>query len=230
MTKKTAVVLVIDDDTPIRRSLRAGFELNGFIVREANTGASAIDAATGKPPDLIVLDLGLPDMDGAEIVKSLRSWSNVPLIVLSVRSNEIEKVRLLELGADDYMVKPFGMPELLARARATMRRHLQASPAKSVIDLGALTIEPSSGTVSMDGKKIKLTQKELRAIRVLAQYGGNVVTHKHLLREIWGPTHLDDTHYLRILVRRLREKLEVDPKQPRILITELGIGYRLALS
>ncbi len=230
MTDKTRAVLIIDDETPIRRSLRAGFELNGFVVHEADTGAAGIDAATRKPPDLIVLDLGLPDMDGAEIVKTLRSWSSVPLIVLSVRSNEVEKVRLLELGADDYVVKPFGMPELLARARATMRRHLRGAVTKSVIDLGMLTIEPAAGTVSVDGKKIKLTQKELRALRVLAQFGGNVVTHRQLLKEVWGPTHLDDTHYLRILVRRLREKIEVDPKQPRILITELGIGYRLALS
>lgn len=228
MSNDSPVVLVVDDEVQIRRFLRAGFELDGFVVEEADNGANAIRKATLTPPDLIIVDLGLPDMDGSEIVQRLRSWSSVPLIVLSVRSSEVEKVRLLQLGADDYVVKPFGMAELLARARAALRRRVTTPAGEPVIKAGRLTIDFAARLVAVDGERVPLTPKEYRLLQVLAQHAGNVVTHQHLLKEVWGSSHLDDVHYLRIVVRKLRQKIEADATKPQILLTELGIGYRLA--
>ena len=227
MNEVPASVLVVDDEVQIRRFLRTGFELDGFQVQEAETGADALRAATLKPSDLVILDLGLPDMDGADVLERLRSWSSVPLIVLSVRGSEDEKVRLLELGADDYVVKPFGMAELLARAHSAMRRQLRAGPGEPVIKFGPLAIDFAARAVSISDQRLTLTPKEYRLLQLLAQHSGNVVTHQFLLREIWGNEHVDDTHYLRIFVRKLRRKIEADPTQPRILLTELGVGYRL---
>jgi two-component system KDP operon response regulator KdpE len=229
MSRPALIVLVIDDEVQIRRFLRAGFELEAFTVLEAATGNEGIRAATLKPVDLVIVDLELPDMDGAEIVERLRSWSKVPIIVLSVRSSEDEKVRLLELGADDYVVKPFGMAELLARARAALRRQVPGQRGDPVVRAGALTIDLAARTVSIDGRPVSLSPKEYRLLQVLAQHAGNVVTHLHLLREVWGNAHSDDAHYLRIFVRKLRQKIEKDPTQPRILTTELGVGYRLSV-
>lgn len=220
--------LVVDDEVQIRRFLRAGFELDEFTVHEAATGAEGLRIATLKLVDLIILDLGLPDMDGADIVQRLRSWSAVPIIVLSVRSSEDEKVRLLELGADDYVVKPFGMAELLARARAALRRHTRGAVGEPVVKAGPLAIDLARRVVSLDGNEVQLSPKEYRLLQVLAQHAGNVVTHQHLLKEVWGLTHVNDAHYLRILVRKIRSKIESDPTQPRLLTTELGVGYRLA--
>jgi two-component system KDP operon response regulator KdpE len=228
MTEPSPVVLVVDDEVQIRRFLRAGLELDGFEVQDAETGAEALRWATLKPPDLVILDLGLPDMDGSEVLDRLRSWSNVPLIVLSVRSNEAEKVRLLESGADDYVVKPFGMPELLARAHAAMRRQVRAASGEPVVRIGPLAIDLAARIVTINGTRVMLTPKEYRLLQLLAQHAGNVVTHQYLLKEVWGSPHVHDTHYLRIFVRKLRQKIETDPTQPRILLTELGIGYRLA--
>jgi two-component system KDP operon response regulator KdpE len=226
MHKGNPVALVVDDEVQIRRFLRAGFELEGIGVREAATGIEAIREATLRPADLVVLDLGLPDMDGSEIVERLRAWSSVPIIVLSVRSQEEEKVRLLELGADDYIVKPFGMAELLARARAALRRQTGAvnSP---LVQVGPLTIDFARRSVSIDGAGVQLTAKEYKLLQVLARHAGNVVTHDHLLREVWGPSHAHDGHYLRIFIRKIRRKIEKDPTRPRLLRTELGVGYRL---
>jgi two-component system KDP operon response regulator KdpE len=221
-------VLVIDDEAQIRRFLRAGFELADFSVIEAGSAEAGLREATLRPLDLIVVDLGLPDLDGAAIVERVRAWSAVPIIVLSVRSGEAEKVRLLELGADDYVVKPFGMAELLARARAALRRHGRAVAGQSRVTIGALAIDLAARTVSLDGKAVQLSPKEYRLLQVLAQHAGNVITHRHLLQEVWGVRHLQDAHYLRIFVRKLRQKIEKDPTQPRVLITELGVGYRLA--
>ena len=229
MSRPALIVLVIDDEVQIRRFLRAGFELEAFTVLEAATGTEGVRAATLKPVDLVIVDLELPDMDGAEIVERLRSWSKVPIIVLSVRSSEDEKVRLLELGADDYVVKPFGMAELLARARAALRRQVPGQQGDPVVTAGPLTIDLAARTVSIDGRAINLSPKEYRLLQVLAQHAGNVVTHLHLLREVWGNAHSDDAHYLRIFVRKLRQKIEKDPTQPRILTTELGVGYRLSV-
>jgi len=228
MNDPAQIVLIIDDEIQIRRFLRTGFELNGFSVVEAGSGADAIRNATLQPIDLVIVDLGLPDMDGAEVVERIRAWSTVPIIVLSVRSNEAEKVRLLELGADDYVVKPFGMAELLARVRVALRRQMRAASGEPCVKVGPLTIDLAARAVLLNGTRLTLTPKEYRLLQVLAQHAGNVVTHQHLLKEVWGTIHVHDTHYLRIFVRKLRQKIEPDPNAPRILVTELGVGYRLA--
>lgn len=228
MNRQSPIALVVDDEVQIRRFLRAGFELEEFVVHDAATGAEGLRIATLKVVDIIIVDLGLPDMDGAELVQRVRSWSTVPIIVLSVRSSEEEKVRLLELGADDYVVKPFGMAELLARARAAMRRHTRGTIGEPVVKAGPLAIDLARRVVSLDGSEVQLSPKEYRLLQVLAQHAGNVVTHQHLLKEVWGLTHVNDGHYLRILVRKIRSKIERDPTQPRLLTTELGVGYRLA--
>jgi two-component system KDP operon response regulator KdpE len=230
MSEPGPIVLIVDDEIQIRRFLRTGFELNGFSVIEAGGGGEAIRNATLQPIDLVIVDLALPDMDGSEVVERIRSWSRVPVIVLSVRSNEAEKVRLLELGADDYVVKPFGMAELMARVRVALRRQMRAATGEPRVKIGPLTIDLSARAVLLNGTRLALTPKEYRLLQMLAQHAGNVVTHQHLLREVWGTIHEHDTHYLRIFVRKLRQKIEPDPNSPRILITELGVGYRLAQS
>ncbi|MGH6738823.1 MAG: response regulator, partial [Bradyrhizobium sp.] len=230
MSESSPIVLVVDDEIQIRRFLRAGFELNGFVVHEAGTGTEAIRSATLRPIDLVLVDLGLPDMDGSEVVERLRSWSTVPIIVLSVRGTEAQKVHLLELGADDYVVKPFGMAELLARVRVALRRQMRAASGEPKVTAGPLTIDLSTRAVMLNDTRLSLTPKEYRLLQVLAQHAGNVVTHQHLLKEVWGSIHVHDTHYLRIFVRKLRQKIEPHPDSPRILVTELGVGYRLAQS
>jgi len=207
MNKPSNVVLLIEDEPKIRRFLRAGFEIHGFSVIEAENGAEGLKAATFSPPDLIILDLALPDLHGSEVLERLRSWSNVPVIILSVVSDEDEKVRLLQAGADDYVVKPFGMAELLARSEAAF-------------DLVART-------VALNKSEIRLTRKEYRLLHILATHVGLVVTHDHLLKEIWSGNQRDNIQYLRILVRKLRQKIETDPNHPRLLMTESGVGYRL---
>jgi two-component system KDP operon response regulator KdpE len=200
------------------------------VVHEAGTGAEAIRAATLRPVDLVIIDLGLPDMDGAEVLMRIRSWSSVPVIILSVRSNETQKVRLLELGADDYVVKPFGMAELLARVRVALRRQMRTVSGEPIIKIGPLSIDLAARAVLLNDKRLALTPKEYRLLQVLAQHAGNVVTHQHLLKEVWGSVHVHDTHYLRIFVRKLRQKIEPHPDSPRILMTELSVGYRLTQS
>jgi two-component system, OmpR family, KDP operon response regulator KdpE len=229
MNDPKPVVLVVDDEVQIRRFLRAGFELEQFSVLEAEDAHSALKTATLRAVDLIVVDLGLPDLDGATIVERVRSWSTVPIIVLSVRSSEAEKVRLLELGADDYVVKPFGMAELLARARAALRRQSRSTGGEPAVRIGPLVIDLATRAVTLHGARVQLSPKEYRLLQILAQHAGNVVTHQFLLKEVWGSPHLHDTHYLRIFVRKLRQKIETDPTQPRILLTELGVGYRLVV-
>jgi len=224
----TPNVLVVDDEVQIRRFLRSGFELDGYSVSEAENGREAIRAATLRPTDLIILDLALPDLDGAQVLERIRSWSSVPIIILSVKSGEMEKVRLFELGADDYVTKPFGMAELLARSKVVLRRKARATTGDSVIRIQRLKIDLAARNVFLEDERLTLTPKEYRLLQILAQYPGNVVTHQELLKEIWGLPHINDTHYLRIVVRKLRQKIESDPNQPRILLTELGVGYRLA--
>jgi two-component system, OmpR family, KDP operon response regulator KdpE len=230
MSNAPAVSLIVDDEVQIRRFLRAGFELDGMSVLETATGADAIRTAALKPVDLVILDLVLPDMDGGAVVERLRSWSDVPIIVLSVKSSEAEKIRLLELGADDYVVKPFGMGELLARARAALRRQRTAAAGDPVVRVGPLAIDLSRRSVTVDGVEVQLTPKEYRLLDVLARHAGNVVSHQQLLKDVWGPSHTHDTHYLRIFIRKIRKKIEKDPVQPKILRTELGVGYRLAMA
>ena len=228
MTDAGPNVLVVDDEVQIRRFLRSGFELDGYAVSEAESGQDAIRAATLRPTDLIILDLGLPDLDGAEVLERIRSWSNVPIIILSVKSGEAEKVRLLELGADDYVTKPFGMAELLARSKVVLRRKTGTASGDSVITIGRLRIDLAARNVFLEAERVTLTPKEYRLLQILARHPGNVVTHQELLKEIWGPSHVNDTHYLRIVVRKLRQKVEADANRPQILLTELGVGYRLA--
>lgn len=228
MNEARPVVLIVDDELQIRRFLRAGFEMEQFSVLEAGTAEDALRTATLQPVDLLVVDLQLPDLDGSEIVERVRSWSTVPIIVLSVRSSEAEKVRILELGADDYVVKPFGMAELLARARAAIRRQSRGSGGEHLVRAGRLTIDLAARSVLIGSDRIQLSPKEYRLLQTLAQHAGNVVTHQQLLKEVWGVKHEHRAHYLRIFVRKLRQKIEEDPTQPRILMTELGVGYRLA--
>jgi two-component system, OmpR family, KDP operon response regulator KdpE len=227
MNKPSNVVLLIDDEPKIRRFLRAGFELQGFSVIEAENAADGLKAATFSAPDLIILDLALPDLHGTEVLDRLRSWSNVPVIVLSVVSGEDEKVRLLQAGADDYVVKPFGMAELLARGEAALRRYFKTATESPVVTAGALSIDLVARTVSLNNNQIRLTRKEYRLLHILATHVGLVVTHDQLLKEIWTGNQRDNIQYLRILVRKLRQKIETDPNHPRLLVTESGVGYRL---
>ena len=227
MNKPANVVLVIDDEPKIRRFLRAGFELHGFSVLEAENAADGLKAATFNAPDLIILDLALPDLYGAEVLEQLRSWSNVPVIVLSVESDEQEKVQLLRLGADDYVVKPFGIAELLARSEAALRRYFKSATENPVVTAGPLSIDLVGRTVLLNKSQIKLTRKEYRLLHILATHVGLVVTHDQLLKDIWSGNQRDNIQYLRILVRKLRQKIEADSNQPRLLVTESGVGYRL---
>jgi two-component system KDP operon response regulator KdpE len=227
MNKPSNVVLLIDDEPKIRRFLRAGFELDGFTVLEAENAADALKIATFRPPDLIILDLALPDLHGTEVLERIRSWSNVPVIILSVVSGEDEKVRLLQSGADDYVVKPFGMAELLARAEAALRRYYKSATESPVVTAGPLSVDLVSRSVSLNSNRISLTRKEYRLLHVLAMHVGLVVTHDQLLKDIWTGNQRDNIQYLRILVRKLRQKIETDPNDPRLLVTESGVGYRL---
>jgi two-component system KDP operon response regulator KdpE len=227
MNRPSNVVLLIDDEPKIRRFLRAGFELNGFSVIEAENAADGLKAATFSAPDLIILDLALPGLHGSEVLERLRSWSNVPVIILSVVANEDEKVRLLQAGADDYVVKPFGMAELLARSEAALRRYFKTATESPIVVTGPLAVDLVSRTVLLNDSQVRLTRKEYRLLHVLATHVGLVVTHDQLLREIWTGNQRDNIQYLRILVRKLRQKIETDPNHPRLLMTESGVGYRL---
>jgi two-component system KDP operon response regulator KdpE len=227
MNKPSNLVLLIDDEPKIRRFLRAGFELQGFSVLEAENAADGLKAATFSAPDLIILDLSLPDLHGAEVLERLRSWSNVPVIILSVVSSEDEKVRLLQAGADDYVVKPFGMAELLARGEAALRRYFKTATESPIVTAGPLSVDLVRRTVSLNDSQISLTRKEYRLLHILATHVGLVVTHDQLLKDIWTGNQRDNIQYLRILVRKLRQKIETDPNHPRLLVTESGIGYRL---
>jgi two-component system KDP operon response regulator KdpE len=228
MSKLTNLVLLIDDEPKIRRFIRAGFELHGgFSVQEAEGAAEGLRAATFNSPDLIILDLALPDRRGTEVLETIRSWSDVPIIILSVESNEEEKVGLLRAGADDYVVKPFGMAELLARSEAALRRYFKSATESPVVVAGPLSINLVDRTVLLNNCQIKLTRKQYSLLHLLAKHVGLVVTHDELLEEIWKGNVRKNIQYLRILVRDLRQIIEADPDHPRLLITESGVGYRL---
>lgn len=219
-------VLVIDDEAQIRRFLRAGFELHGFTVLEAENAAFGLKTATVGAVDLIILDLNLPDLEGSEVLERIRSWSNVPVIVLSIQADEHEKVRLLRLGADDYVVKPFGISELLARSDAALRRHVRSTNREPVVRAGPLAIDLVSRTVTLNGRRVQLTRKEYALLQGLATHVGLVVTHQQLMKEVWG-THANNIQYLRILVRKVRQKIEDDATWPMLIVSESGVGYRL---
>ena len=224
---KPARILVIDDEPAIRRFLRTSLSSQGYELVEVEAGQAAIDLVPREKPDLIILDLGLPDMDGLEVLQQLRRTSLVPVIVLSVRSDETGKVKALDLGADDYVTKPFGMEELTARVRTALRHRLQQQGEAPVFRCGDLTVDLVRRHVSVKGREIKLSAREYDLLRLLVMHAGKVLTHQFLLREVWGPAHTGDVQYLRVYVRTLREKLEEDSTRPRYLLTETGVGYRL---
>ena len=229
MSEQPLRVLVVDDEPQIRRFLRTSLSAHGYAVIEAACGKEAITGMTSERPDVVILDLGLPDMDGLEIIRHVREWSRVPMIVLSVRGQEDEKIAALDSGADDYVTKPFGMGELLARIRAALRHRLQAEVEEPVFRSGGLSIDLSRRLVTMDGGEVKLTPKEYELLRVMVIHAGKVITHQQLLREVWGPGYVHEMHYLRVYIGQLRQKIEPDPAQPRHILTEPGVGYRLRI-
>jgi two-component system, OmpR family, KDP operon response regulator KdpE len=218
--------LVIDDELQIRRLLRVCLEANGYRVSEAATGKDGIAEAAQHPPDVVILDLGLPDMEGVAVLKRLREWSRVPVVVLSVRDREEDKIAALDNGADDYVTKPFSSGELLARLRVA-QRHVAPSSEATVFLSGQLEVDLAARVVKLKGKEVKLTATEYSLLRLFVQHAGKVLTHRQILREVWGPNYVEQTHYLRVYLAHLREKLEANPAQPELLITEPGIGYRL---
>jgi two-component system KDP operon response regulator KdpE len=221
-----ARILVIDDESQIRKFLRISLNAYGYEVIEAVRGEDGIARCATESPDLVILDLGLPNLDGQEVIVRIREWSKVPIIVLSVRAAEAQKVAALDHGADDYVTKPFGIHELLARVRAALRVRQQGEPLATV-EVGDLVIDIARRRVRLAGTEIKLSRKEFALLRLLAQHAGRIVTHQHLLREVWGPAHEHETHYLRIYIGHLRQKLGDDPADPRYISNEPGVGYRL---
>ncbi|CAL61782.1 two-component system response regulator KdpE [Herminiimonas sp. NPDC097707] len=230
MKEALPIALLVEDEPQIRRFVRAALEEEGWQIFEAETmKRGLIDAGTRKP-NLIVLDLGLPDGDGVDFIHDVRKWSTVPIIVLSARTNESDKIKALDAGADDYLSKPFGVGELLARVRSTVRRqHRQGSDAQEAIQFGDVRLDLKAHLVTKGNQMVHLTPTEYRLLAVLATNAGRVVTNPQLLREVWGPSHSESSHYLRIYMGHLRQKLEDDPAQPRYLLTETAVGYRLLL-
>ncbi|NJD08502.1 MAG: response regulator [Methylococcaceae bacterium] len=229
MNARKPVIIVVEDDPPIRRFLRTSLNAQGFAVHEADCGQRGIVEAGVRKPDLMILDLGLPDMDGVEVVKSVREWSQLPIIVLSARSAEQPKIEALDAGADDYLTKPFGLGELLARIRVALRHSVRTSEQteSGTFVSGTLTVDLIRRQVRVDGREVALTPIQYRLLAVFVKHAGKVLTHRQVLKEVWGPAHAEDFHYLRIYMSQLRHKLEGDPTQPQHLITESGVGYRL---
>lgn len=227
---RAAKILIVDDEPQIHRFLRPSLIAAGFETMAAKTGAEAVILATRDHPDVIILDLGLPDIDGKEVIAAIRATSAVPIIVLSARDRETEKIAALDLGADDYVDKPFSIGELLARIRSHLRRrHAEAGESlQMAFDIGAIHVDIARHEVSRGGTNVHLTPKEFDLIVLLARHAGRVLTHRHILGEIWGPAHADDTQYLRVFIGQLRQKLEDNPAEPRLILTEPGVGYRLS--
>jgi len=219
-------VLVIDDELQIRRLLRVCLEANGYRVSEAANGQEGISEAAQHRPEVVLLDLGLPDMDGVTVLKRLREWSQVPVVVLSVRDREDDKIKALDNGADDYVTKPFGTGELLARLRLAMR-HGQPPSDSALFRSGRLEVDLTARVVKAGGSEAKLTATEYALLRLFVKHAGKVLTHQQILREVWGPNYIDQTQYLRVYMAHLREKLEAEPSKPSLLLTEPGVGYRL---
>jgi two-component system KDP operon response regulator KdpE len=220
-------ILLIEDEPQIRRFVRTALQAEGFQVVEAEQGQRGlIDAAT-RAPDLMIVDLGLPDMDGLQVIQDLRTWSAMPIIVLSARSDEKDKIEALDMGADDYLTKPFSVGELLARVRAHLRRRETGNSASSVFSFGDVVVDLVKRTVALNHEAVHLTSTEYRLLTVLIRHAGRILTHKQLLSDVWGPNHSEHSHYVRIYMVNLRQKLEKDPTQPEHLLTEIGMGYRL---
>ncbi|MFA5120052.1 response regulator [Zavarzinia sp.] len=224
MTEPT--VLVVDDEVPIRRTLRTVLETHGYRVLEAATAADALRRLGAERPDLVLLDLGLPDRDGIEVLRELRAWSAVPVVILSARGDEAAKVKALDLGADDYVIKPFGTGELLARLRTALRHRAQSAP-EPVFESENLRIDAAARTATVNGQAVKLSRREWDVLRVLVMDAGKVLTHRQILLKVWGPAQEEQTQYLWVYIGHLRDKLEPDPARPRYILTEPGIGYRL---
>jgi len=220
------VVLVVDDEIQIRRLLQVSLTASGYVVHEAATGQAGLEQAALIRPDVVVLDLGLPDMDGLDMLRRLREWSPVPVIVLSVRDADVDKIALLDAGADDYLTKPFSIGELLARLRVA-QRHAQPAPETATFRTGTLEVDLARRRVTVNHQPVRLTATEYALLRLLVQHAGRVLTHRQILRQVWGPQYEEETPYLRVYVAQLRRKLEADPANPTLLITEPGVGYRL---
>lgn len=222
-----SLVLLVEDEAPLRRFLTPTLEAAGYQVIAARTASEGIAMARSHNPDLVMLDLGLPDADGLTVLKELRTWSRRPVIIISARAQEREKVRALDLGADDYLTKPFGAAELLARLRVALRHALRTATTESVFTSGGLSVDLERREVSVDGLPARLTPIEYRLLEALVRRAGRVATHQQLLTEVWGPGGEGQNHYLRIYMAQLRKKLEADPNRPRFFLTEPGVGYRL---
>jgi two-component system, OmpR family, KDP operon response regulator KdpE len=225
------LVLVVEDEVPIRRFLRAALTSHGYRIAEVDTGRKAVISITSQPPDLVILDLGLPDMDGLQLLDEVRAWSQVPFVVLSARDQEREKVDALDRGADDYLTKPFGMEELLARLRVALRNRARlaasASEESARFQSGDLRVDLAARQVFVREEEVHLTPTEYRLLTALVKHAGKVLTHAALLREVWGPGYAEELHYLRVHMAKLRQKIEAEPARPRLLLTEQGVGYRL---
>ncbi len=226
---RAPLVLVVEDEPQLMRFLRVTLPAHGYQMAEATTGHQALVDASTRAPDLVLLDLGLPDLDGTEVTRRVRQWSAVPIVVISARGQERDKVEALDAGADDYLTKPFGIAELLARMRVALRHAARRSDGalETVVETGDLRIDLGARIVYRHGQEVRLTRTEYRLMAVLAQQAGKVLTHRQLLREVWGPGAAEETQYLRVYMAQLRHKLEDDPARPRHLVTETGVGYRL---
>jgi len=229
MADSKTTILVIEDEQPLQRFLRAMLQSQDYRVLEATTGEAGLQRAAADRPDLIILDLGLPDIDGTQVTRRLREWTAIPIIVVSARGKELDKVAALDAGADDYLTKPFGVGELLARIRVVLR-HLTAvrtDTGEAVLEVGGLRVDLARHNVTVDGTPIHLTPNEFKLLTALMKHAGKVLTHRHLLEEVWGPGAAAEAHYLRVYMNQLRQKLEADAGRPRYLLTEPGVGYRL---
>jgi two-component system, OmpR family, KDP operon response regulator KdpE len=228
MPNNDHLVLLIEDEQPIRRFLRASLTAVGYRVVEAASGEEGLRMAATQPPDLVILDLGLPGLDGLDVLRRLRDWLTAPILVLSARDQEKQKIEALDAGADDYLTKPFGVGELLARMRTALRHAQPKGSESSILEVGEIRIDLAARVVSRGGERIHLTPLEYKLLALLMGNAGKVLTHRFLLREVWGPHDTRETHYLRVFVATLRRKIENDPAQPRYILTEQGIGYRFA--
>jgi two-component system KDP operon response regulator KdpE len=226
MSTKTRV-LVVDDEPAIIRFLKPALEANDYDLTSTGTVADAMKRIASSPPDLVVLDLGLPDGDGKDVIRQVRQWSDVPIIVLSARDRETEKIEALDLGADDFVNKPFGVGELLARMRAALRHRMQRNAENPVTVVGPIEVDSLRHRVLRNGQEVKLTPKEFELLSFLSRHAGKVLTHRQIMTAVWGPAHTEDTQYLRVYVGHLRQKIEEAPDDPRLILTEPGIGYRL---